>query len=182
MAPQRRGDLAGARPKLLHRDGLRLVVHEVEVVPCLLDPAGGSAALGIGEFAEDRLDGGDHGGEGGGALDAFGGCDDQVVGVLGKGRGAQVGEDADGGTVYYAYTAELYPTGVRAIGMGAASAVGRAGAIIAPVAIGYLYGSVGFTNVFLTLVGALALGVVTIVAFGEKTAGRSLEQREGTTA
>ncbi|MFF8743876.1 hypothetical protein [Streptomyces californicus] len=66
--------------------------------------------------------------------------------------------------------------------MGAASAVGRAGAIIAPVAIGYLYGSVGFTNVFLTLVGALALGVVTIVAFGEKTAGRSLEQREGTTA
>ncbi|MFD0039907.1 MFS transporter [Streptomyces anulatus] len=84
--------------------------------------------------------------------------------------------------VYYAYTAELYPTAVRATGMGAASAVGRAGAIIAPIAIGYLYGSVGFTNVFLTLVGALALAVVTIVAFGEKTAGRSLEQLEGTTA
>ncbi|WP_179891910.1 MFS transporter [Streptomyces sp. sk226] len=84
--------------------------------------------------------------------------------------------------VYYAYTAELYPTAVRATGMGAASAVGRAGAIIAPVAIGYLYGSFGFTNVFLALVGALALGVVTIVVFGEKTAGRSLEQLEGTTA
>ena len=84
--------------------------------------------------------------------------------------------------VYYAYTAELYPTAVRATGMGTASAVGRAGAIVAPIAIGYLYGSVGFTNVFLTLVGALALAVVTIVAFGEKTAGRSLEQLEGTTA
>ncbi|WP_165914308.1 MFS transporter [Streptomyces sp. AcE210] len=84
--------------------------------------------------------------------------------------------------VYYAYTAELYPTAIRTTGMGAASAVGRLGAIVTPVTIGYLYAGVGFTNVFLTLVGALALAVAVIVAFGEKTAGRSLEQLEGTPA
>ncbi|MFJ8794365.1 MFS transporter [Streptomyces sp. NPDC102462] len=84
--------------------------------------------------------------------------------------------------VYYAYTAELYPTSVRATGMGAASAVGRVGAIAAPIAIGYLYTAVGFTNVFLVLVAALAVAVVVIAAFGERTAGRSLEQLEGTRA
>ncbi|GAA0465594.1 MFS transporter [Streptomyces olivaceiscleroticus] len=83
--------------------------------------------------------------------------------------------------VYYTYTAELYPTAIRTTGMGAASAVGRVGAIAAPIAIGYAYESVGFTNVFLALVGALAVAVAVIVVFGEKTAGRSLEQLEGTT-
>ncbi|MFH8516902.1 MFS transporter [Streptomyces gelaticus] len=81
--------------------------------------------------------------------------------------------------VYYTYTAELYPTSVRATAMGAASAVGRLGAITAPIAIGYLYSSVGFANVFLALVAALALAVVVITVFGEKTAGRSLELLEG---
>ncbi|WP_162834594.1 MFS transporter [Amycolatopsis circi] len=84
--------------------------------------------------------------------------------------------------VYYAYTAELYPTAFRATGMGAASSVGRIGAIASPIAIGYLYGSFGFANVFLILVGALAVAVAVIVAFGENTAGRSLEQLEGTPA
>ncbi|MEV5645523.1 MFS transporter [Streptomyces flaveolus] len=84
--------------------------------------------------------------------------------------------------VYYAYTAELYPTAIRTTGVGAASAVGRIGAIIAPITIGYVYQSVGFTNVFLALVGALAVAVAVIVVFGEKTAGRSLEQLEGATA
>ncbi|KUN29318.1 hypothetical protein AQJ23_00585 [Streptomyces antibioticus] len=40
--------------------------------------------------------------------------------------------------VYYAYTAELYPTVIRTTGMGAASAVGRIGAIVAPITIGYV--------------------------------------------
>ncbi|MFI7006386.1 MFS transporter [Streptomyces sp. NPDC050145] len=84
--------------------------------------------------------------------------------------------------VYYAYTAELYPTAIRTTGMGAASAVGRIGAIVAPITIGYVYESVGFTNVFLALVGALAVAVAVIILCGEKTAGRSLEQLEGLTA
>lgn len=84
--------------------------------------------------------------------------------------------------IYYTYTAELYPTAVRTTGMGAASAVGRLGAIAAPVAIGYLYGSAGFTNVFLVLVGALAIAVSITIIFGQKTAGVSLEELEGTRA
>ncbi len=78
--------------------------------------------------------------------------------------------------VYYTYTSELYPTAIRATGMGVASAVGRVGAISAPIAIGYMYASVGFTNVFLVLVGALAVAVVFIVVFGEKTSGRALNE------
>ncbi|MGO4453556.1 MFS transporter [Arthrobacter sp. RAF14] len=78
--------------------------------------------------------------------------------------------------VYYTYTAELYPTAIRATGMGTASAIGRVGAIAAPVAIGYLYAGLGFTNVFFVLVGALALAVAIVVIFGERTSGRSLNE------
>ncbi|MEJ6550342.1 MFS transporter [Corynebacterium sp. USCH3] len=78
--------------------------------------------------------------------------------------------------VYYTYTSELYPTSIRATGMGVASAVGRVGAITAPIAIGYMYASIGFTNVFLVLVGALVVAVIFIVIFGEKTSGRALNE------
>lgn len=78
--------------------------------------------------------------------------------------------------VYYTYTSELYPTAIRATGMGAASAIGRVGAIAAPVAIGYLYAGIGFTNVFLILVAALAAAVAIVVIFGERTSGRSLNE------
>ncbi|GGU27474.1 MFS transporter [Nocardioides albus] len=78
--------------------------------------------------------------------------------------------------VYYTYTAELYPTAIRATGMGAASAIGRLGAISAPVAIGYLYEGLGFTNVLLILVACLACAVFIVVVFGEKTAGRVLQE------
>ncbi|WP_455352567.1 MFS transporter [Streptomyces sp. SYSU K217416] len=77
---------------------------------------------------------------------------------------------------YYAYTVEQYPTEIRTTGTGAASAVARIGAIISPIAIGYLYKSIGFSGVFLCLVGALAVAVTVTLAFGERTAGRSLEQ------
>jgi len=78
--------------------------------------------------------------------------------------------------VYYTYTAELYPTRIRATGMGAASAVGRVGAICAPIAIGYAASAgVSFSGIFLGLVVLLAIGIVTVVLFGEKTSGRSLE-------
>ncbi|BDD84773.1 MFS transporter [Tsukamurella pulmonis] len=78
--------------------------------------------------------------------------------------------------VYYTYTAELYPTAIRATGMGAASAVGRMGAIIAPITIGYLSAAgLSFSTIFLFLVGLLAVGIMVVVAFGPKTSGRTLE-------
>lgn len=78
--------------------------------------------------------------------------------------------------VYYTYTAELYPTAVRATAMGTASAVGRLGAITAPIAIGYLFARIGWINVFLVLVGALVLAVAVVVAFGARTSGHSLDE------
>jgi MFS transporter, putative metabolite:H+ symporter len=48
----------------------------------------------------------------------------------------------------YSYTPEVYPTAVRSTGMGAASAFGRVGGILVPIAIGLAYGSIGFGGVF----------------------------------
>jgi putative MFS transporter len=101
-------------------------------------------------------------------------ADNTPVLVLGSALLAAFTNGAAG--VYYTYTAELYPTEVRATAMGAASAVGRLGAISAPIAIGYLFARIGWVNVFLVLVGALVLAVAVVVLFGARTSGRSLNE------
>jgi MFS transporter, putative metabolite:H+ symporter len=75
----------------------------------------------------------------------------------------------------YAYTPEVYPTAVRSTGMGAASAFGRVGGILAPIAIGVAYGSIGFGGVFVMTTAVLGAGVVTVIVFGLATASRTLE-------
>lgn len=79
-----------------------------------------------------------------------------------------------GGPIY-TYTAEIYPTETRTTGLGQASAIARVGAILAPVAIGYLYGGLGFGGVFAILCGLLLVGTAVLGAFGLRTAGRTLE-------
>ncbi|MCW0193276.1 MFS transporter [Rhodococcus erythropolis] len=112
------------------------------------------------------------GATGGAVVVAF--ADNTPVLVLGSALLAAFTNGAAG--VYYTYTAELYPTAVRATAMGAASAVGRLGAIFAPIAIGYLFARIGWVNVFLVLVGALAVAVAVVVIFGARTSGRSLAE------
>lgn len=75
----------------------------------------------------------------------------------------------------YAYTPELFPTWMRATGSGFASAVGRIGSILAPTIIGISAASLGFGGVFGLTTAVLAVGVLTVVIFGVKTSGRSLE-------
>ncbi|MFV2088196.1 MFS transporter [Micromonospora sp. LOL_021] len=75
----------------------------------------------------------------------------------------------------YAYTPELYPTAIRARGMGTASAIGRLGGISAPILIGTTYPVLGFDGVFLITMGALAAGVLVVLIFGASTRGRVLE-------
>lgn len=75
----------------------------------------------------------------------------------------------------YAYTPELFPTWVRASASGLASAFGRVGAIVAPIIIGFLSGSWGFSGVFGLTTGVLVVGVVGVLIFGPSTSGRSLE-------
>jgi putative MFS transporter len=75
----------------------------------------------------------------------------------------------------YAYTAEVFPTAVRTTGAGLASAIGRIGAIISPILVGYLYPNFGFTGVFGTTTSVLLLGALAVVLMGVPTQGRSLE-------
>src|SRR5262249_22242130 len=75
----------------------------------------------------------------------------------------------------YAYTPEVYPTAIRATGMGTASAVGRLGGISAPILIGVLFTSIGFLGVFSMIAAALLLGAFAILTLGLSTRGRRLE-------
>ncbi|MFT8417990.1 MAG: MFS transporter [Acetobacter sp.] len=76
----------------------------------------------------------------------------------------------------YAYTPEVFPTDIRATATGMASAVGRVGAIVAPIAIGVLYPRTGFVGVFSLTAGILLLGALCILFFGPTTTNRSLEE------
>jgi len=75
----------------------------------------------------------------------------------------------------YAYTAEVFPTAVRTTGAGVASAIGRIGAIVSPILVGYLYPKFGFAGVFGTTTAVLLLGAAVVVTMGVPTRGRSLE-------
>lgn len=75
----------------------------------------------------------------------------------------------------YAYTPELFPTEVRATGMGASSAVGRIGGMISPITVGWLFPVVGFAGVFGVTTAVLVAGALAIMIFGVNTKNRSLE-------
>lgn len=80
-----------------------------------------------------------------------------------------------GSTAIYSYTPELYPTEIRATGMGLASAWGRAGAIILLLVFGVFAVLKGKVFVFLISDVVLLLGAIVIAKFGPSTKGRSLE-------
>src|SRR5262249_49162512 len=79
----------------------------------------------------------------------------------------------------YAYTPEVFPTWVRATGMGLSSACGRIGGVIAPMLIGVFAERLGFAGVFAVTTTMLAAGVLTVSLFGLSTAGQSLEALSG---
>jgi putative MFS transporter len=76
----------------------------------------------------------------------------------------------------YAYTAEVFPTAMRTTGAGLASAIGRIGAIVSPILVGYLYPKFGFVGVFGVTTAALLVGAAAVVLMGLPTRGRSLEE------
>ena len=75
----------------------------------------------------------------------------------------------------YAYTPEVFPTNVRATGMGTASAVGRIGAISSPILVGYIFPIGGFVGVFGMTTVVLAVGALSVLLLGVPTKGLSLE-------
>jgi putative MFS transporter len=79
----------------------------------------------------------------------------------------------------YSYTPELYPTRIRGLGTGWAAAFGRVGALVAPLLVPLLYGSLGtgtgFVAVFVVLTVIFVLVALVVGIFGKETRGTSLE-------
>jgi putative MFS transporter len=76
----------------------------------------------------------------------------------------------------YLYSAELYPTRLRAVGTGFGSAWLRAGSSIGPIMVGWIVSDFGIQYVFAAFAAvALAGGVVTLL-FAIETKGRVLEE------
>lgn len=79
----------------------------------------------------------------------------------------------------YTYTPQVFPTRVRSSGAGTSAAVGRIGAILAPIIIGFTFPTIGFGGVFALLMAMLAVGAVGLAVFGRRTRGKTLEELEG---
>jgi putative MFS transporter len=76
----------------------------------------------------------------------------------------------------YLYSAELYPTRLRAIGTGIGSAWLRAGSSIGPMMVGWIVGDFGIRYVFAAFAAvAIAGGVITLL-FAIETKGKVLEE------
>lgn len=78
----------------------------------------------------------------------------------------------------YTYTPQVFPTVIRSSGAGAASAVGRLGAVSAPIVIGASYAAIGFSGVFTLLTIMMAVGAAGILWFGTSTKDKTLEEIE----
>jgi putative MFS transporter len=76
----------------------------------------------------------------------------------------------------YAYTPELYPTGVRGTGSGAAASIGRLAGVIAPTATPLLYTYGGLPAAFTVFALVHIVGAVTITVLGTETKGKALEE------
>jgi putative MFS transporter len=75
----------------------------------------------------------------------------------------------------YLYTPELYPTRVRALGVGTATAWLRFASMIGPTIVGYMIAG-GLPPVFLTFAIAGGIAAVITGAFAIETKGRVLEE------
>jgi putative MFS transporter len=76
-----------------------------------------------------------------------------------------------------AYTAESYPTEVRATGTAVTEGIGRlVSGVVGPSLIPLLLGVGGVAAVYLLVGGVALVAVVVVAAFGEETRGRSLEE------
>lgn len=76
----------------------------------------------------------------------------------------------------YLYSAELYPTRLRAIGTGMGSAWLRAGSSIGPMMVGFLMADFGISYVFAAFAAVAVLGGVVTLLFAIETKGKVLEE------
>ena len=78
--------------------------------------------------------------------------------------------------VIYAYTPENYPTKIRATGSGWASACGRVGGIVAPMAVAWLFTDASkFSLVFALFAAVLIAAAIIVMLIGKETKQEALE-------
>jgi putative MFS transporter len=71
---------------------------------------------------------------------------------------------------------EIYPTRMRALGAGIASAWLRIGAIAGPTLVGWILGAADLGGVFLMFAIAGVIGGLVVMIFAIETRGRILEE------
>ena len=76
----------------------------------------------------------------------------------------------------YLYSAELYPTRLRAVGTGFGSAWLRAGSSIGPVLVGTVVADLGIRYVFASFAAVALVGGLVTLLFAIETRGRVLEE------
>jgi putative MFS transporter len=76
----------------------------------------------------------------------------------------------------YLYSAELYPTRLRAIGTGFGSAWLRAGSSVGPLLVAWIMDGFGIGWVFVAFAGIALLGGIITILFAIETKGRVLEE------
>jgi putative MFS transporter len=76
----------------------------------------------------------------------------------------------------YLYSAELYPTRLRAIGTGFGSAWLRAGSAIGPIMVGSIVADLGIQYVFAAFAAVALVGGLVTLLFAIETKGRVLEE------
>jgi len=76
----------------------------------------------------------------------------------------------------YLYSAEIYPTRLRALGTGTGSAWLRLGSSAGPIVVGTVMASLGIRWVFATFALILILGALITLLFAIETKGRALEE------
>jgi putative MFS transporter len=76
----------------------------------------------------------------------------------------------------YLYSAELYPTRLRAVGTGFGSAWLRAGSSVGPLLVGWIVADYGIRYVFAAFAVIALIGGLVVLALGVETKGRVLEE------